>query len=307
MTYGKQYHPTPPPSPVVKQDTPPTQERLLLMLSNGPEFFDLVKALIEKFTLPYTLEIVGDNAKLVPTLSRGDQYLSKFITIHPETIQMKEDCRKMARTPHEVLITGETGTGKELIANSMIAARNGSIRAVNCAGLPEALIESELFGYTRGAFTGASSEGRMGLMEAANDGVLFLDEIGELPISVQAKLLRALQDKMIRRVGDKEERPITCKFVCATNRDLRQMVKDKLFRQDLYARISTLEIDILSLKDRREDIIPITESLKDGKKLLEKYSNELVNGSLDISNNVRSLQQHVIRYSVLGRVMMKKG
>lgn len=307
MIYGKQYHP-PKPEPLVKQlDKPPTEDKLRALVKGGPDYFDMVEDWIEKHSLPYTLEIAPDGltAELKPTLTRGEQYLSKFITVNEDTITMKNDARKMSRTQHSVLITGETGTGKEMIANSMIDDRKGNIRAVNCAGFPETLIESELFGYEKGSFTGADVAGRKGMMEAANDGILFLDEIGELPMSMQAKLLRALQDRMIRPIGAKEERPITCKFVCATNKNLKDMVKNGLFRQDLFARISTLEIDILPLRDRKEDILPITESLKDGNKLIEKYGTELVNGSLDISNNVRSLEQHVIRYSVLGRVTIK--
>lgn len=302
MIYGKNNYP--PPSPA-KSDPTPSEARLRLLLDSGPDYFDAVQDLITKFSMPFILIIEGEKATLKPTLTRGEQYLSKFITTHSDTIQLKEDARKMSKTPYEVLITGETGTGKEIVANSMIAAREGTTRAVNCAGFPETLIESELFGYARGSFTGADEKGRPGLMEAANDGILFLDEIGELPMTMQAKLLRALQDKTIRRIGDKEERPITCKFVCATNRNLREMVEKGSFRQDLFARISTLELHILPLRDRKEDIIPITESLKDGRKLVEKYGDELMDGSLDISNNVRSLQQHVIRYSVLGRVSVK--
>jgi transcriptional regulator with PAS, ATPase and Fis domain len=227
-------------------------------------------------------------------------HLKEFITIEDETLRMKEDARKIAKSEHEVLITGETGTGKELIAKSMIGERIGAIKAVNCAGFPSELIESELFGHIRGSFTGANTE-KEGLLSAAKDGIMFLDEVGELPMHVQAKLLRALQDKSIRKVGSNVEEKITCKFVCATHRNLKKMVESKEFRQDLYARISTLELHIKPLRDRKCDIVPITESLKGGKDFLLKHQDELP--LLDLSLNVRSLQQHVIRFAVLGRLV----
>lgn len=283
---------------------PPSEDRLKLMLANGPDLVDVVQGLIDKFKLPYTIEFgVGNLPFLRDTLSAGDLWLKKFVTVHPDTVQMKEYARLMAKSPYDVLITGETGTGKELIANSMIADRKGPTRSVNCAGFPESLIESELFGHEKGSFTGADTR-KVGLMQSATDGILFLDEIGELPMSVQAKLLRALQEKKVRKVGSNVEEVINCKFVCATHRNLKDMVKQGLFRMDLYARISTLELDILPLRERMVDVIPIAESIKDSKKFLEVHSANLMNGLLDLSLNVRSIQQHIIRFNVLGRVLL---
>lgn len=295
--------PITPPKPIPKPEIPPTEDRLRMMLKNGPDLYDVVQGFIDKHKLPYTIEKLEDgSAVLKDTLSPGELHLKKFITEHEEMLVMKDDARKMSKVIHEVLIVGETGTGKEIIAKSMIADRKGAIKAVNCAGFPEQLIESELFGHKKGSFTGADTD-KEGLIEAANEGVMFLDEVGELPMSVQAKLLRVLQEREIRRVGSNISKAITCKFVFATHRDLRQMVKDNLFRKDLYARISTLEIGITSiLPDRKCDIIPITKSLTGGDKFLEKYQAELTSGLLDLSLNVRSLQQHVIRYNTLGRV-----
>jgi transcriptional regulator with PAS, ATPase and Fis domain len=218
---------------------------------------------------------------------------------------MKEECRKIASTPYSVLIVGETGTGKELIANSMIANRLGKIQAINCAGMPRDLIESELFGHTQGAFTGAI-RAKDGLLMAAKDGVMFLDEIGDMPMDIQAKLLRAMQQMVVRKVGGTTDEKINCKFVCATNCNLRDMVTTSRFRRDLFARISTLEVDIKPLRERVCDLEPIVMSiLPDGPAFWEKYGVALKQGDLDLSLNVRSIQQHVIRYSVLGRVSLK--
>ena len=168
-------------------------------------------------------------------------------------IAMKECAKKMSFCEYPVLITGETGTGKEIIAKSMIAGRTGMIQAINCAGFPSELIESELFGHVKGSFTGAT-EHKVGLMESAKDGVCFLDEIGEMPMHAQAKLLRALQDKKIRKVGSNVSVDINCKFVFATNRDIKEMCKVGSFRLELYARLSVLELHISPLNDRMEDL-----------------------------------------------------
>lgn len=283
--------------------TPPSEQQLRLLCDNNAEgtMTDLIQKKIDQWKLPFTIEFVEGKCSLKNTLTEGEKSLSKFITVHEETLQMIDDCRKMMLSSHEILVTGESGTGKECIAKAMISNRTGLTKVVNCAGLPSELIESELFGHAIGAFTGAVSK-KIGLMVAAASGMMFLDEIGELPLSVQGKLLRALQEKTIRPVGSNEELSITCRFVCATNRDLKKMVKEGLFRRDLYARISTLELDILPLRERKCDIVPITESLQGGNKFLARYKSELEEGILDLSNNVRSIQSYVIRYNVLGRV-----
>jgi DNA-binding NtrC family response regulator len=163
---------------------------------------------------------------------------------------------KVAPTNSTVLILGETGTGKELVARSV---HDQSLRAdmpfvaINCGALPENLIESELFGHRRGAFTGAD-EHRVGLFEVAHGGTLFLDEIGELPKAMQAKLLRVLESGEIRRVGDNEAFQVDVRVVCATHRDLEQMVADDAFREDLMFRINTFEIPIPPLRHRAADI-----------------------------------------------------
>lgn len=161
-----------------------------------------------------------------------------------------------------VLITGETGTGKELFAHSIHAASGRNSQpfvAVNCATLPGNLLESELFGYEPGAFSGASREGKVGLFEQAHRGTIFLDEIGEIPVSLQAKLLRVLQEKEIRRVGSTTVIPVDVRVIAATNLDLQQQIAKGRFRSDLLYRLNALEIHIPPLRERPSDILPLLE------------------------------------------------
>lgn len=170
---------------------------------------------------------------------------------------------KVARTQSTVLIRGETGCGKELVARALHdqSTRCGkAFVAVNCGALPENLIESELFGHKKGAFTGADSQ-RDGLFEVASSGTIFLDEIGELPLAMQAKLLRVLESGDIRRVGDNQTFHVDVRVVCATHRDLETMVESGAFREDLMFRINAFEIHVPALRDRMEDVLPLARHL----------------------------------------------
>lgn len=160
---------------------------------------------------------------------------------------------KVARTDVSVLILGESGTGKELIARAVHAQSgrtDGKFVAINCAAIPEQLLESELFGHERGAFTGAVKQ-TLGKVEVANGGTLFLDEIGDMPIALQAKLLRFLQNKVIERVGGRQEIPVNVRVVCATNKDLQQLIAEQQFRQDLYFRIGEVIVNVPPLRERK--------------------------------------------------------
>ncbi|HDL89753.1 MAG TPA: sigma-54-dependent Fis family transcriptional regulator, partial [Thermodesulforhabdus norvegica] len=174
----------------------------------------------------------------------------------PAMQQVYRLIEKVAQIDSTVLIRGESGTGKELVARAIhrLSARASSpMVVVNCCGVPESLIESELFGYKKGAFTGATRD-RCGLVEAANHGTLFLDEVGELSPQLQAKLLRLLQEKTIRPVGGTVDVPVDVRIIAATNRDLEKMVLEGTFREDLYYRLNVIPIHLPPLRERREDI-----------------------------------------------------
>lgn len=187
----------------------------------------------------------------------------RLIGNSPPMKQLFKDLEKIACTDVTVLVRGESGTGKELVAQAIhdLSERSSEdMISVNCAAIPESLIESELFGHEKGAFTGAAST-RDGLIAAADNGTLFLDEIGELPIEAQARLLRVLQEGEIRRVGATQSSKVDIRLVTATHRDLRQMVADGLFREDLYYRLYVMEVLLPPLRERGGDISLICQSL----------------------------------------------
>ena len=216
---------------------------------------------------------------------------------------------KFARVSSNILIVGETGTGKELMAQSVHNAserNNGPFVAVNCAAIPENLLESELFGYADGAFTGSKRGGKMGYFEQAHGGTLFLDEISELPVNVQGKLLRVLQERQVRRIGDDKVVDVDARIIAATNKNLRELVAKKEFRQDLLYRIDVLEIYIPPLHERKEDIVPLFEYfLKDYNhqfgKMIRGCTNEakelLVN--YNFKGNIRELKNITERLAVM--------
>ncbi len=209
--------------------------------------FDYLEKPFERETLLETIR---------RALSRLDALDQEIISASPEMEAVKKMILKVARSNSTVLIRGESGTGKELIARAIHTQSprvSEMFQAVNCAAINENLLESELFGHEKGSFTGAHAE-KKGLFEIADHGTLFLDEIGELDVSMQAKLLRALQEREIRRVGGTRPIKIDVRVVAATNRDLRAMVSDGRFRDDLYYRINVLSIDVPPLRERREDI-----------------------------------------------------
>lgn len=214
--------------------------------------------------------------------------------------------KRVADSPTPILITGETGTGKELVARSFHeqSRRNKyPFVAINCSSIPENLFESELFGYEEGSFTGAKKGGKMGRIEMAQGGTLFLDELGEMPLSVQPKLLRVLQEYELERVGSTKKIHLDIRIVAATNRDLREMIKEGKFREDLFYRISVINVKLLPLRDRKEDIIPISLNYLERLKTkmttpLRTISHEAEQAFLNYSwpGNIRELQ-NVVEYA----------
>lgn len=188
---------------------------------------------------------------------QADRTLDEILGKSSHVKSMKDLIGRISKTAVSVCILGETGTGKELVANAIhkLSKRaNKPFVKINCAAIPKELMESELFGYEPGAFTGASKQGKLGKFELANEGTILLDEIGELPLNLQAKLLRVLQSNEIERIGGTKPIPINVRIICSTNRNLKQMIEDGTFRPDLYYRINTMEIVVPPLRERPEDI-----------------------------------------------------
>lgn len=185
-----------------------------------------------------------------------DDAIDSFVGSSQAMRSVDDTVRRVADTDVDVLILGETGTGKELVARAVHEQgrrASGPFVPIDCGAIPENLLESELFGYERGAFTGADRQ-RHGLLEAASGGTFFLDEIGDLPLVLQAKLLRVLQERKLRRVGGNDEVPIDVRIVAATSRDLDRMVDDRSFREDLFYRINVVRIDLPPLRERGDDL-----------------------------------------------------
>lgn len=210
-------------------------------------------------------------------------------------MQVIELAKKVANVDTTVLITGESGTGKELIAKLIHKQGKGVSKAfikINCAAIPEQLLESELFGYVGGAFTGANKEGKPGLFELAHNGTLFLDELGEMPLLLQAKLLRAIQEKEVVRVGSTKAIEVNVKIMAATNRNLEKMVREGTFREDLYYRLMVVPIHLPPLRERKEDIT-----------LLVKFFVEKLNRRFDFNRRISSqLIDKLTEYSWPGNV-----
>lgn len=253
-----------------------------------------------RFPIKVNKKIVGvvstfqklDNIQKAEEIIRKKLYIKglaaqyKFSDIIGDSKVMKDLIRRAALyalSDSTVLITGESGTGKEIFVHSIHQSstrRDGPFVAVNCAALPEQLLESELFGYDEGAFTGAKKGGKQGMFELAHNGTIFLDEIGDMPISLQARLLRILQNKEIMRIGGEKVIPVNVRIILATNQDLTQAIHQGKFRKDLYYRINVLNIHLTPLREHREDIPLLFEYF------VKKYGSIYNKGNVDISENM---------------------
>ena len=262
-------------------------------------------SVIFKYSEVYRHELLGllnfveQQKKQQPTISNRSNHLYSFeqiIGISSAMKQVKELAARVARGNSTVLITGESGTGKELFAqaiHNLSTRREGPFVPINCAAIPENLFESELFGYESGAFSGAKKEGKPGKIELAQNGTLFLDEISELPLLVQGKLLRVLQEREVERLGSVGRRKVDIRIIAATNRDLKYLVQDGKFRQDLYYRLLVFELKIPPLRDRKEDIMHLAYQF------LIDYNREF---GLDVKDFDEKLIDWMLRYDWPGNV-----
>jgi PAS domain S-box-containing protein len=247
--------------------------------------------------------------RMVQTVSDPSQIsFSDIIGNNPAVREAIAFAQKIAATDAPVAIRGGSGTGKELFARAIHAASNrlGSFVPINCAALPEPLLESELFGYSGGAFTGGIKEGKPGLFETAKDGTVFLDEIAEMSLASQAKLLRLIQEGAVRRIGGTKEIPINARIITATNKNIERLVEEKAFRQDLYYRVNVLPIHIPPLNQRLDDIPVIVEHFLF--QLTSKLGKKIPNFTPDAyekmyrhdwPGNVRELKNVVDRAAIL--------
>ncbi len=228
----------------------------------------------------------------------------------PLAYQAMETAMSVAKTDATVLITGESGTGKEVIANQIVQASGRAERPfirINCAAIPESLMESELFGYEPGSFTGASKTGKTGIFELANGGTLLLDEIGEMTLQMQTRLLRVLQNHEITKIGGARAIPVDVRIIASTNKDLQQAIRNNQFREDLYYRLNVVPIHMPPLRERREDIEPLVQNFLN--RYNKKYNKQIdlmsdamhLMISYDWPGNIRELQNVVERLVVISQ------
>ncbi|HIT87210.1 MAG TPA: sigma 54-interacting transcriptional regulator [Candidatus Coprocola pullicola] len=225
---------------------------------------------LEEF-LKYMCVLIESKLATTESKNKLEQQIRDFTlsedkyTLVGNSAKMQEALKiatKVAKTNSTVFIRGESGTGKEIMAkmiHNMSSRREHLMISINCAAIPDTLVESELFGYEEGAFTGAKKNGSIGKFELADKSTIFLDEIGDMPLQVQTKLLRVLQEAKVERIGGKKPIPIDIRVICATNKNIEKMVEEGTFREDLYYRLNIIPIELPPLRKRKEDIIPLVE------------------------------------------------
>ncbi len=242
----------------------------------------------------------GQQEMLRENLLLREEYTARYgfpriVGEHAAIREVSQQIQKVAATDATVLLLGESGTGKELFARAvhhLSPRREKPFVALNCAAIPEGLVENELFGHERGAFTGAGAR-KVGKMDLAHRGTLFLDEIGELPLAIQAKLLRVLEERRFERVGGTQSIEVDMRLVVATNRNLLKLAEEKLFREDLYFRISAVPLTIPPLRERGNDVLMLADHF------LEKFSREFAKPGLELSAETR---ERMLQYRWPGNV-----
>jgi two-component system response regulator PilR (NtrC family) len=282
-----------------------TTERAVEAMRKGA--YDYLEKPFQNSVLIATLEkavekrrILVENAALRDRLHGGGR---RLVGLSASMVNLRALIQRAASARTSVLVTGESGTGKELVARALHdqgPRSAGPFVVVNCGALPESLMESELFGHEKGAFTGAS-QAKDGLFRAANGGTIFLDELGELPLPLQVKLLRVLQERKVRRVGGSKELATDARVVAATNRDLEDEVQEGRFREDLFYRLNVIRLPLPSLRERPEDVRPLAEHLLAKHNALQERSLKFLPEALawlsrqDFPGNVRELENRIER------------
>ena len=259
---------------------------------NNEELLETIAKALDLKTLEQEKQIIDDELK-------KNLHFGKIVGNSPAMLHIYNMIRQVAKTRTSVLITGESGTGKELIARAVHEQSdrcNGPFVAINCGGIPETLMESELFGHKKGSFTGATQD-KKGLFEVGGGGTVFLDEVGELGVPVQVKLLRAVQERSIRAVGGNEDITVDIRIISATNKDLAKEVIEGNFREDLFYRLNVIEIKIPPLRERKSDLRPLAQHFLDkyaqemGKEItkISSYAIDMLN-KYDFPGNIRELE-----------------
>jgi two-component system, NtrC family, response regulator len=303
---------------LISQQTPETK---VIVITGREEREHALKAVAhgaydfyQKPIDPDTLTFVVDRAFRLWSLEEENRLLANnatttpldgLITASDSMLGIVRQLHRVAPTDATVLIGGETGTGKEVIAravHSLSARSSGPFIAINCAAIPENLLESELFGHEKGAFTGAVSR-KIGKVEAASGGTLMLDEIGDMPLQLQAKILRFLQQRTVERIGSTQEIPVDVRVVSATHRDLEGMITQGSFRQDLFFRLAEISFDLPPLRERGNDVIMIAKALlaRHATNRALRFSPDALSALSDWSwpGNIRELENRVRRASIM--------
>lgn len=260
---------------------------IIIIVSNNRDFEEIDKLKIE---LLRSQELASEYKSRIDAIKTKLYQKPEIVAEDKKMLEVLYRANKVASTDTTVLVTGETGTGKEEIAKFLhenSPRAHGPFIKINCGAISPNLIESELFGYVKGAFTGASASGKMGYFEVAQKGTIFLDEVGELPLELQVKLLRALQEREIVPLGGTKPVKINVRVIAATNRDLAEMVENKTFREDLYYRLNVVQISIPPLRERIGDIRPLTE------KFLARYNEKYHYQRVFTRKAFRAMEQYM--------------
>lgn len=271
---------------------------------------DITESTGLKLELAQSQKLLDRYQMEVEVLRKKEMDIPDFITKSIQMGNLLDLVHRISQVDSTVLLLGESGSGKSHMAKHIhknSPRKNGPFIVVNCASIPSELMESEMFGYSKGAFTGANTKGNIGLIELASEGTLFLDEIAELPLRMQAKLLQVLHENQYYKVGGRDLQQVNCRIIAATNRNLKEMIKQGQFREDLYYRLNIFEIEIPPLRERREEIIPLAlyflEKFNQKYKCERQLSDKVIDLFLHYAwpGNARELENMIERLVVINK------